>query len=141
MAANSKRHFLKTLVAANGLSFLSAPAINAAGLSGSGETSHWKTLQAQQLESLIGQHFSVYASGTSHVMSLAAVSTLEDPNRPTEFVRKNSFTARFIPVGSGSHQTDQLARITHPGIGGAGLVFAMAKNNEEGDDHLEIVFS
>lgn len=144
MSIKSRREVIKSLFFASGLVLINQGGVNAFANTNYEGFKTWQTLQAEQFQSMVGQNFLIYGTKTGHSCEAVLESVLigkADLDRPSSLVRKSSFSARFVAVGSECHKEDQIAHVSHPDIMGEDQLFVMAKNFSEGKWHLEIVFN
>ena len=139
----TRRHLIKALFLAGGLALMSQASANTTNYSYDDGLKYWETLQAEQLESLIGQSFSIYGENNTCVAELKAVHVTEDLNRPDYLARKQGFIATLTPLGYGyqCQKKDQIVVVSHPEIMGDGNLFVMAKNDGQDNWFLEISFN
>ena len=150
MEIKSRRRFLNSLLMASGMLLVK----NATGYSydyNNGIVT-WDTIDASQLESLVGQSFSVYGKDTksfedevdtSCEMTLTSIyESNDDPNRPLFLTRKRSVIAQFVSTwGNSCIATDQIVVISHPEIIGEADIFLTSKMDKNENPFLEIVFN
>lgn len=150
MKIQSRRRFLNSLLITTGMMLFR----NATGAAYSFDEGmlRWSTMEASELEGLIGQSFTIYGVDTKSFtdgVDTSCAMTLEsvyvgklDPGRPTFLSRKQSFIALFIPTwGYNCISNDQIVKISHPGVIGEENIFLTSKTDKYDKPFLEVVFN
>lgn len=144
MSMKSRRDVIKSLLLVGSLTLLNQGGVAAFASTDYEGFKTWETLQAEQLQTLVGQNFLIYgtSSGSSCVAVLESVRIGKtDLGRPSGLIRKTSFSARLVAENLDCHREDQIAHVSHPDIMGDDKLFVMAKSFGEDGWHLEIVFN
>jgi hypothetical protein len=141
MILKSRRNLIKTLMLSASMTLLNHTALASSNYANDDGLTYWETMQAEQLQSLVGQNFWFYGPGSSCEAELKSVRVTHDPNRPASFARKHSFSAELEMVGYDCLKGDGIVTVSHPEVLGNGNLFVMAKSFGEDVWHLEIVFN
>lgn len=142
MNSVSRRDILKHLFAIGGASFAPKLLASESNLIAFG-SKDWGTLQASQLNSLVGNLFSAHGEEASCDVVLKAVHVSNiDPGRPKKLARTQAYTATFAPFESYEcFQDDQILELTHPDITGNGQLYVSMKRNKQGESYMEVTFN